>query len=283
MTDFDAFDDTYDFDDLGAGFNTADFGDYDDPARPHPPNDASLAARTLVDGETGVQFDALVLFAEPLFELYGLDLADAFVLKADPAGADDEVLAVLETARLFWAFFSLPPAARARRRDALAAHLAGPHPSADDWLAIESLLDAVEPYWRALLPEEIRKAEQTGFALLDFDALQSHPAFRLEGAHGALAYGPDGLSEIEALALFAQPLLDDPATLADPDAIEHAMDRVNAYWTLAQTPLPAREEALREAAEQLANGAGSREALETEARRMMERFHALFPERVRAS
>ena len=285
MADFDdAFDDAFDFDDADAPFEFRDVGDFDEPEAAGAGEDAtSRTARMLVEGETGVAFDALVLFAEPLFELYGLDVADAFALKADPAAADSEVLAVLETARLLWAFFSLPPSERAHRRNALAAQLVGPHPSEEEWLDIEGLLDTMAPYWQAMLPEEIQRAEQTAFPCLGFDALLAHPAFRLDGEHSPKTYGPDALSEIEARALFAQPLLDDPDTLADADAFERAMDRANAYWALAQTPAAEREAALREAAERLANGSGDRKALEAEARRMVERFHTLFPEHARAA
>jgi hypothetical protein len=118
MTDFDELYDSFDFEDLARGF----LSDEDNGAQPSA---SSLSARVLVSGETGVQFDALVLFATPLFETYGLDLADAFTMKANPEAALPEVLAVMETARVLWAFFSLPPADRAQRRPVLAAHLGG--------------------------------------------------------------------------------------------------------------------------------------------------------------
>src|SRR5690606_3008078 len=126
-------------------------------------------------------------------------------------------------------------------------------------------------------------AEQTAFPCLGFDALLAHPAFRLDGEHSPKTYGPDALSEIEARALFAQPLLDDPDTLADADAFERAMDRANAYWALAQTPAAEREAALREAAERLANGSGDRKALEAEARRTVEGVRTRLPEPARAA
>jgi len=281
------FDDAYDFDDLGdAGFETEDFADWDleEPARGAAgPSPSARAARLLAEGETGVSFDALALFAEPLFEQYDLDIAEAFAIKAEPEAAGPEVLAVLEAARVLWAFFSLPMAERARRRNALAAQLVGPEPSEEDWLDLEALLDRMSPYWKAMLPEEIEKAEGTGHPVLGFDALLAHPAFRLDGEHGPQAYGPDALSEIEARALFAQPLLDDPSMLADPDAVERVMERANAYWALAQIPAAEREAALHEAAAQLANGRGDRKAIEAEARRMVERFHVLFPDHARAA
>ncbi|MDX1418600.1 MAG: hypothetical protein R3181_01420 [Rubricoccaceae bacterium] len=280
-----AFDDDHEFDDLDADvFDVEAFGEEDAPgAGPAMPMASAVSAHLLVEGRTGVSYDALVLFAEPLFEQYGLDLADAFALKADPRAADPEVLAVLEAARVLWAFFSLPLAERARRRNALAAQLVGPAPSEDDWLDIEALLDAMSPYWKAMLPEEIARAEATGHPTLDFDALLAHPAFHLDGDHGPRAYGPDALSEIEARALFAQPLLDDPSTLTDPEAFEDAMERINAYWALAQIPAADRESALRDASGALAGHGGDLGDVEREARRMVERFHVLFPEHARAA
>lgn len=259
MTDFDSDD----FDDLGGLFEEA--------GAPTP----SPTARALVSGETGVQFDALVLFAEPLLTMYGLDLADAFALKANPDEAPLEVLTVLETARVLWAFFSLPPSERVARRAALAARLVGPSPSEEDWIDIEALLETVEPYWKALLPEEIEAAQATTHETLDFDALVQHPAFHLGDAAAGL--GPDGLSEVEARALFAQPLLDDPETLLDADAFEAAMERANAYWLLARRPAEELEDAIRETAASLAKN-GEAERIAEEARRMVERYRQLFPE-----
>jgi hypothetical protein len=130
-----------------------------------------------------------------------------------------------------------------------------------------------------MLPEEIEAAQQTEHPTLDFDALLRHAAFALVGELNGYGYGPDALSEIDARALFAQPLLDDPATLVDPAALEAAMERANAYWSLAQQPEPEQDHALRETVAALANGHGNLSAVEAEARRMIARFRALFPER----
>ncbi|NNF57293.1 MAG: hypothetical protein HKN04_03545 [Rhodothermaceae bacterium] len=267
MTDFDDLNEPYSFDALAEDLLAA------------APMGAPPSAHLLASGETGVQFESLVLFAEPLFATYELDMADAFALKADPDAALPEVLAVLETARMLWAFFSLPPDQRVKRRPALAAQLVGPDPSQEDWIAIESLLDTVEPYWQAMLPQEIEAAQQTGHPALDFDALLEHPAFSLVHEQAGRGYGPEALSEIEARALFAQPLLDDPATLIDDTAFEAAMERASAYWALAQQPSAVREDTLRETVKALANGSGSADEIKAEAQQMVERFHALFPER----
>ena len=267
MTDFDDLNESFSFDELAEGL-LAD-----------APVGAPPSAQMLASGQTGVQFESRVLFAEPLFATYELDMAEAFALKADPDAALPEVLAVLETARMLWAFFSLPLEQRVKRRTALAAQLVGPEPSEEDWISIESLLDTVEPYWQAMLPQEIDAAQQTGHPVLDFDALLEHPAFSLVHEQAGRGYGPEALGEIEARALFSQPLLDDPATLIDDTAFETAMERASAYWALAQQPPALREETLSETVKALANGSGKAEEIKAEACRMVERFHALFPER----
>ena len=236
--------------------------------------------RTLVDGETGVQYESLALFAEPLFALYDLDAADAFRLRTEPDAVGDDTVALLETARVLWAFFSLSPSERAHKRSALAAQLVGEDPSGDDWVALDGLIETAGIHWQALLPEEVDAAQDTGHAVLDFDALLHHPAFRVgseddDATHAG--YGPDGLSETEARALFAQPLLEDPDTLTDADAFEDALARADDYWTLATS---AGSDAEAEAAAWAEDHAprAERDARASEATAMIRRFRDLFPE-----
>lgn len=235
--------------------------------------------RALVDGETGVQYEALALFAEPLFTLYELDPADAFLLRSAPDDVPEDVIALLETARMLWAFFSLPPAERAQRRQRLAAQLVGEDPTEDDWLNLDGLLEAAEVHWQALLPEEIEAAQQTGHETLSFDALLQHPAFHVgapaeDPAHAG--YGPQGLSELEARALFAQPLLDDEAVMTDPDAFEAALARSDLFWSLAQQGPAADLDAF---VAEHARSPEEAERLRGEAWQMITRYRHLFPER----
>ena len=266
-----------DFDDLDP-FTSFDAAQDEFEPRLDPASD-TVATRVLVSGETGVSFDAVVLFAEPMFQLYGLDPAEAFSIKHDPTSASAEMVTVLSTARVLWAFFSLPRKERAHKRPLLAAHLVGDQPNEEDWLEIEGLLEAVEPYWSAMLPDEIQAAQDTGYPTLGFDDLLSHPAFELSEEPEDLAYGPDSLSEMEARALFAQPLLEDPAVMVDADAFEQAVERVNAYWHLATVPEARQEHALGRLITQLSQGDGSSDAIRSEARLMVDRFHELFPKR----
>ncbi len=243
------------------------------------PASDTVAIRALVSGETGVSYDAIVLFAEPMFDLYGMEAGEAFALGHDSSAADPEMITVLSTSRVLWAFFSLPREVRAHKLSLLAAHLVGDHPTEEDWLEIEGLLEASEPYWSAMLPEEIRAAENTNHPTLSFDELLSHPAFQLSEETDALSFGPESLSEIEARALFAQPLLDDPDVLADPDAVEAAIERANAYWHLATLPESNQKDALADIIRQFSRGDGSPDAIRAEANNMVDRFHTLFPKR----
>ncbi len=232
-------------------------------------------SKVLVEGETGVQYESLALFAEPLFGVYELDAADAFRLRTEPDAVADDTVALLETARVLWAFFSLPPQERSHKRPALAAQLVGDDPSEEDWMGLDGLLQTVEVHWQALLPEEIEAAQSTGHPVLGFDELLHHPAFRVgpeddDATHAG--YGEAGLSEIEARAQFAQPLLEDPALMDDPDAFEDALQRADAYWALARDAGPDAEAAAKEFAD---GDAGE----ESEALEMIQRFRELFPKR----
>ncbi len=232
--------------------------------------------RALVDGETGVRFESLALFADPLFELYDLDPMAAFELRAHPDDADEATVAVMEAARLLWAFFSLPMKERADRHDALAAFLLGPGATPEDEADFDALLDAVETHWDALASEDIALAEDVEAETLDFDALLDYPAFAHPAIEHAVerTYGPDHLSEMEARALFAQPLLEQED---DPDALDAAMERADDYWTLAQLRGLERDAFLDEFVEANALDADEAEAIRAEAGRMLARFQSLFP------
>jgi len=232
--------------------------------------------KVLLDGETGVQFESLALFAEPLFSMYELDAAEAFQLRTDPEAVADDTVALLETARVLWAFFSMPTSERAHKRSALASQLVGEDPSDDDWVGLDGLLDTVEIHWEAMLPEEIQAAQATGHPTLDFDALLHHPVFRVgpEAEDATTAgFGTDGLSETEARALFAQPLLEDPEVVSDPDAFEAATARADRYWVLARSGADASA-----AAEALADEDLDADQLAAEAETMIARYRELFPE-----
>ncbi len=242
--------------------------DADGPAAEALSERKTRLASALVTGETGVQYEALALFAEPLFSLYEHDPSEAFALRGNPEEADDEAVALLEMARVLWAFFSMPPPERAHKRPALAAQLVGDDPTDEDWLSLDALMDAAEIHWQALLPEEIAAAQATGHPTLDFEALLQHPAFHLGTEDIASVFGPESLSDAEARALFAQSMLDDAGP--DIDAFEDALARADTYWDIAQQPDP------DDALESFANEQPDPGVIRAEGRIMLERYRQLF-------
>jgi hypothetical protein len=234
--------------------------------------------RALVGNETGVRFESLALFADPLFALYDLNPAAAFELHTNPDQADETTVAVMEAARLLWAYFSLPPSKRATRRDDLAEFLIGPGGTETDEEDFAALLDAVEAHWDMLTEEDIELAEDTEEKTLGFDALLDHPAFAPLVREGATeqTYGTEAMSEMEARALFAQPLLEKET---DPDALEEVMERADDYWTLAQLQGLEREAYLDEIVEANAIDADEAAAIRAEAQQMILRFQQLFADR----
>lgn len=234
-------------------------------------------ARALAHDETGVRFESLALFAEPIFRLYDLDPSLAFSVKEHPTEADEVTVAVLETARVLWAYLSLPAQGRAARYDALAEALLGPNHGPDDEADLDLLLETVQAHWAAMTPEDLALAHSAETPPLDFDALLAHPAFAAEEAAPATErrYGPSQLNEMEARALFAQPLLGDAT---DPDALDAAMERAEEYWMLAQLHGLERGVYLQEIIDALALDEAEAARIREEAERMVRRFYELFPE-----
>jgi len=274
-------DHSFDDDDLGAALDPETVAALDGASADAFAERKTRLTHALTEGETGVQFESLALFAEPLFTLYDLDAADAFRLRTEPTAVGDDTVALLETARVLWAFFSMPPAERAHKRQALAAQLVGEDPSDDDWVSIDSLLETAEIHWQALLPEEVEMAQDTGHETLGFDDLLHHPAFRVgpedsDATHAG--FGDASLSEVEARALFAQPLLESPETMADADAFETALARADLYWPLARDAGGDPEAAAAQFADEHAASDEEKSVLRKEARLMIDRYRELFPE-----
>lgn len=211
----------------------------------------------LTTDATGVRFEALARFAQPLFERYDIDPAEAL---ADDT--DETAVTLLETARLLWAFFSLDEAARDDRRAALLAHCYGPDADVEAWEDFADLLRAMEEGWDALSHAARADAEATDTATLDFDALLADDA---EGSE---------MAECDARALFALPLLDDPNVQADPARFEDALHRADAYWSVAQAA--DRADRLVALLPTLADSADDLPALRAEAEQMLARYDAMF-------
>lgn len=249
------------------------------PASSSP--DAMLDA--YLDGAMGIHFDTLARFARPLFELYGIDLR-ASLSKPNAARTHDEVntlVTVLDTARLFWAYFALDEKAQAQHTDALQQCLVGPSPDPDAARSFDELMGLMRDRWSDLSDSRRHHAEQTaGATLPSFETLlDQHASPSASGAAPNAGYGPDQLDQPEALALFAQPLLDDSSVHTDPDALEERMALATAYWELAHMPDSARGDKLQSVLYRFADSPSEREALRDQAHSMLRRFEELFPDR----
>ena len=233
--------------------------------------------QALADGETGLRFESLALFAQPLFDLYDLDASEAFAVCTAPDDADETTIAVLEAARVLWAYFALDADARTEQRDALEDFLLGPAATDEDVADLDMLLDTMEEHWDLLTPEDLELAAHDAHPTLDFEALLAHPAFVQPEPSPALqpTYGPEGLTEMEARALFAQPLLE---RLDDPDDLDAAMERADEYWSLAQRRGVEYDSRLDVLVDALALSADEATQIRAEAEAMTERFRSLFPE-----
>lgn len=237
-----------------------------------------------LDDAMGVRFDALSRFAQPLFELYGIDL-QASLAKPHSARSNKEVnvlLTVLDTARLLWAYFSLNPGDQDEHADELKACLVGPMPDADAEDSYRELMELMRERWTAL-PDSLRHHAQAAApsTLPSFERLLDQHGGPMQNDadnHAGEGYGADQLEKPEALALFAQPLLEDPQIHADPEALEQRMALATAYWELAHAAPSRRDDRLQTLLHRFADSPDEREALEQEAHDMLQRFEDLFPE-----
>ena len=271
----DPFDDPFEDDDLDAPFTAG--GDGVAAEDPHADARRRALALALVDGSTGVPFEALLRLALPLVALYGLDAADVRTVMERPEDAGADAVALLEATRLLWAFLSLPETEQAGAIGPLLEHLGGAEPDADGWEVVHELIETTQPAWDAI--GGAGGAAALAPDALSFEELLVHPAFSDHAPSpttGGGGYGTAGLGEVEARALFAQPLLDDPEVLADPDAFEAALARADAYWTIATQP--SRVQALAAFVRRETGSAAERERLAAEGGRMLDRFDTLFPE-----
>lgn len=250
-----------------------------------PPEPASSSEQSLeayLDDAMGVRFDALSRFAQPLFELYGIDLQSSLAKPPSSRSAKEisVLVTVLDTARLLWAYFSLDADRQEHHAAALKACLVGPTPEADAEESFHELMGLMRERWTALPDSRRHHARATAPSTLPpFEQLldqHASPPNHSPAHHGG--YGAEQLEKPEALALFAQPLLEDPAVHADPDALEHRMALATAYWELAQADADHRKQKLQALLHRFADSPDERDALQQQAHEMLDRFETLFPE-----
>ncbi len=241
------------------------------------------ALNVYLSGQSGIRFESLAQFAGPLFDLYELDWR---ALDSAPGARDrDEIatmVAVLDTARLLWSFFSLDEEKSLQMLPELEDALLGRHARDEERSNVLVLLSLLEEHWHQFSPAARASAEDTpGFTLPSFETLIAEYNDRLRSTivEDDDRFGPEKLDLPEAIALFAQPLLEEHAAGNDPDVLESRVARAQAYWELANAPAERYEHELTRILDAFAGNASERKAIRAEARRMVIRYRDLFSER----
>lgn len=178
----------------------------------------SAALRALA--RSGPPFHALIPFATPLFEAYDVDVERVeALLTGSPDPFADEVLLVVETARLLWAYCALPPDEAHERLPGLEATLLPGALRDDERAAFHVLVAELEEHFHDL-DEDARNAVAPPYEAL-LERYRSH-------------YPPDDPrdDEAEAIAVFARPLLERDG-LDDPDELDRRTDLAHALWEVA--------------------------------------------------
>lgn len=229
----------------------------------------------------GVRFDALSRLATPLCELYGINLQASLAKPASARSAQElnVLLTVLDTTRLFWAYFSLDREEQDAHAAALKSCLVGASPDAEADASFQELMHLMRDRWSDLPAAMRAHAQDTApSSLPSFATLLDEHTGSPPASTGPSGYGPDQLEKPEALALFAQPLIDDPMIHTDPDALERRMALASAYWDLAHAPASQRADRLQALLQRFADSAEERDQLKEQAHAMLDRFADLFPE-----
>ncbi|MEX1055639.1 MAG: hypothetical protein WED81_06385, partial [Rhodothermales bacterium] len=119
-----------------------------------------------------------------------------------------------------------------------------------------------------------------GYSLPSFESLLEE--FRSETRPAPVGpserFGPNQLEIPDAIALFAQPLLEGPDVDRNPDKLAEQIARAQAYWELALVPRDRFEVELARVLDSLASNEREREDIRRQAAEMIHRFHMLFPD-----
>lgn len=246
------------------------------------PTSAADLRRTLdayLDGAAGIRFDRLAEFAEPLFDLYQVDLRSTLSRSRERRDAEEltGLIAVLETARLFWAFFLLDQDVRSDRLDALQEQLVGAELDSEERRSFLELLALMQQKWEDVNSDLQNEDALNGYRLPSFDRLLAE--YRTLGTPTGTGYGQDDLEPAEALALFARPLVEEASETGDVEQLEAAMERAGAYWDLAQAEPDEYARQLSALKRRLATTSEEERAIEEEAAAMAARYVELFSPR----
>lgn len=241
------------------------------------------AIEAYVTGESGIRFEALARFAGPLFDLFDVTWrADA---ATEPAARDEEelstMIAVLDTARLLWAYFGLDEEESVKWLPELEDALLGTGAGDEERTNLLVLLSLLEEHWHSFTETDRVDALQIpGYVLPKFEELldaYSDDEHRLP-SQGPSTYGPADLTLPEALAAFAEPLLHDTSVETEPERVQERMERAQAYWDLATAAPNDFDVQLERIVSTFAQDDVDERTIRDEAKEMVARFRTLFPE-----
>ncbi len=208
---------------------------------------------------SGIPFDQLAAFSQPLLELFDVDPHHWELPRDVPAEPEllDSYSSALAAAEVFWSFFTLDVDVRKKFVPELRAYFIGPEPAPHEIADFTLLISCMEAQWLKVTGG--RSVPTPTNNPLDLPIEEDAES-----------------SQLETLALFGEPLMEDLSCLADPDSLESVMQRINAYWQLAHTSEPEFEQALRNLVRRFANGVQPKSEVKAEALRMVERYNLLF-------
>ncbi len=232
-----------------------------------------------LSGASGVPFEALIWFCEPLFDLYDADpraLAEPDRRERDAQELSLQI-SVLDTGRLLLSYLLLEPERHAGALPRLQERLLGRAPTENERRDLDELLHIMQERLAAFDQRYRRMLQRVRKDLPPFAHLleQYAPEPTDEASAGGERFGPDRLDLPEALALFARPLLDE-FNAEDPDALEDQLALSHAYWDYAQASREDQAEILHLIERTFAVRPAEARAW---AERMTRRFFELFPER----
>ena len=228
-------------------------------------------------GKAGVPVDTLWQFACPILNHYQLDLNIDPSTDVSPENVEDITLLldVLETASMVWDYCALDSEEKTTSLSTLTQNLLGPSPDTYEAEQFRQLLGSMEALWLTL---SINPASFTAdespcdepHLLNDTTSMSTN---------GNAFYGPDKLDMPEAFALFSRPLFEDEHVNSDPDLLDDAMMRAQAYWDLAHTPPDQFDKQFSLILKEMGPTSLSEELVRKEALTMVNHFQTLFPER----
>jgi len=217
--------------------------------------DASATYKFYLDDSSGIPFDQLARFSQPLLELFDVEPHHWRLPRRIPADIQllDAYTSALAAAEMFWSYFTLDSGLRRKFLQELKSYFIGseplPHEEADFLL----LVDCMRVQWQQIGGE------------IQID----------DRPHQALS-SENSLPDLETLALFGEPLMEARDLYDDPDRLDEIMTRVQDYWRLANTGVDHYDEMLNSIVDRHGTSHEDRRRVRAEASMMVVRHRELF-------